>query len=191
MLDKSVPYFRVILKRTAGTPLPQAALPEGYSFRLYQPGDEKDWGEIETSVLEFDDAAKAAAYYQEHYGLYQEEAARRTLFLCAPDGGKVGTFTAWWCYTGVRRYPLVSWVALRPAYQGKGLGKALIARGVRLMAEIEGDVRMYFPTQSWSHKAIKLYQWAGFSLVTDEEKPGGFDNQTPQAMPILQQFGIH
>lgn len=190
MLDKSVPYFRVILRRAAGTPLPEAPLPEGYSFQLYQPGDAQSWGEIEASVLEFDTAAQASAYYMEHFGCYEEEAKRRTLFLCAPNGTKIGNYTAWWCYTGQRRYPLMSWVALRPEYQGKGLGKVLIAGGLRLMIDIEGDVQMYVPTQTWSHRAIGLYQWAGFHLVTDEAWPGGFENQIQQALPILRQFGI-
>lgn len=46
MLDKSIEYFRVILKRNAGTALPHSVLPDGYNFVKYQDGDEQAWGEI-------------------------------------------------------------------------------------------------------------------------------------------------
>lgn len=216
MLDKSLPYFRVILKRQPGAPLPRSpllgspqttavisgvassdmplwgaaipgvALPDGYSFVFYQPGDEQAWGEIETSVGEFEQVPDAVAYFARDYLPLQNELKRRTLFVQTATGEKVATFTAWWNYTGARRYPFMHWVAVKPQYQGLGLGKAIIAEGVRLMVAIEGDCVMYIPTQTWSHKAIRLYRWAGFELETTEPAPGGFVNQTAQALPVIQ-----
>lgn len=186
MLDKSVPYFRVILKRTAGTPLPpKAVLPAGFSFTTYQKGDAQAWGEIETSVLEFENVEKAVDYFNHTYAPFQSELERRTLFIQNEGGEKVATFTAWWNYTGTRRHPFMHWVAVKPQYQGKGLGKAIIAEGVRLMAEIEGDCDMYIPTQTWSHPAIRLYRSAGFDYDTAEAEPGGYRNQTAQALEVL------
>jgi ribosomal protein S18 acetylase RimI-like enzyme len=77
------------------------------------------------------------------------------------------------------------WVAVKPSYQGLGLGKAIIAKGVRLMVELEGDCVMYIPTQTWSHKAIKLYRWAGFELEMDEPEAGGVMNQTRRAYSLI------
>ncbi|GAA3402537.1 GNAT family N-acetyltransferase [Paenibacillus hodogayensis] len=185
MLDKSLEYYRVIMKREAGTPLPQADLPEGFRFALYRDGDEQAWGEIETSVLEFEQTEEAVRYFRENYAAYATEVKRRTLFVEREDGKKVATFTAWWNYTGRRRYPFMHWVAVKPRYQGLGLGKAIIARGVRLMTELEGDCVMYIPTQTWSHKAIRLYLWAGFELETEEPEPGGVINQTKQALELI------
>lgn len=186
MLDKSLDYYRVIMKRTAGAPLPHAELPEGFSFVLYRDGDVQAWGEIETSVLEFDRAEDAVRHFNTHYVPYDSEVRRRTLFIQrADDGRKVATFTAWWDYTGNRRYPFMHWVAVKPAYQGLGLGKAIIAKGVWLMVELEGDCVMYIPTQTWSHKAIKLYRWAGFELEWDEPEVGGVMNQTRQAYSLI------
>ena len=51
MLDKSIEWFRVILKRNRGTPLPPVLLPEGYAFVTYQEGDEQAWGEIDTCLF--------------------------------------------------------------------------------------------------------------------------------------------
>jgi GNAT superfamily N-acetyltransferase len=185
VLDKSLEYYRVILKREPGTPIPEAELPEGYSFATYRDGDEQAWGEIEASVLDFERADEAARYFREHYVPYATEVVRRTIFIQREDGKKVATFTAWWNYTGMRRHPFMHWVAVKPSHQGLGLGKAIIARGVRLMVELEGDCAMYIPTQTWSHKAIKLYRWAGFELELDEPEPGGVMNQTRQALALI------
>lgn len=211
MLDKSLPYFRVILKRQPGAALPGSSqpaatlpdmslwgatlpgalpgsFPAGYSFVFYQPGDEQAWAEIETSVDEFVQVSDALAYFARDYLPLQNELKRRTLFVQTVGGEKVATFTAWWNYTGARRYPFMHWVAVKPEYQGLGLGKAIIAEGVRLMVAIEGDCVMYIPTQTWSHKAIRLYRWAGFELEAEEPAPGGFVNQTAQAIPVIREL---
>ncbi|RKN72992.1 GNAT family N-acetyltransferase [Paenibacillus ginsengarvi] len=185
MLDKSLEYYRVIMKREPGTPIPAAELPEGFFFSMYREGDELAWAEIEASVQEFDDVEEAATYFHENYVPYATEVVRRTLFIQREDGKKVATFTAWWNYTGRRRHPFMHWVAVKPSYQGLGLGKAIIARGVKLMTELEGDCTMYIPTQTWSHKAIRLYRWAGFELELNEPEPGGVINQTKQALALI------
>ncbi|WP_274648744.1 GNAT family N-acetyltransferase [Paenibacillus humicola] len=185
MLDKSLEWYRIILKRETGAPIPQAALPKGYSIVTFQTGDEEAWGEIETSVLEFDEKDAAADYFTKNYIPYENEVKRRTLFIQADSGEKIATFTAWWNYTGIRRHPFVHWVAVKPQYQGRGLGKAIIAAGVRHMIEIEGDSVMYIPTSTWSHKAIRLYRWAGFEFELHEPAPGGFENQTKQAINLI------
>lgn len=75
------------------------------------------------------------------------------------------------------------WVSVKSHFQGLGLGKAIIAEGVRRMVDIEGV--MSIPTMTWSHQAIKLYRWAGFELELSEPAPGGYENQTAQAFPLI------
>lgn len=93
MLDKSLEYFRVILKRKAGTSIPQATLTKEFDFVTYQSGDELAWGEIETSVLEFDKVEDAVDYYKTNYVPYQTEVKRRTIFIQNKNGEKIATFT--------------------------------------------------------------------------------------------------
>jgi GNAT superfamily N-acetyltransferase len=188
LLDRTLDRYRIILKRVPGTAIPNADLPEGYSFVSFIEGDEKAWGDIEASVLEFDHEEDAVSYFTSDYLPYLNELKRRTYFIRKETGEKVGTFTAWWNYTDQRRYPFMHWVAVKPQYQGIGLGKTLIAKCVQRMVEIEGDCVMYIPTQTWSHKAIKLYLWAGFNFVTDEPSPGGFENETIQGLPIIEPY---
>ena len=53
MLDKSLKWFRVILKRNPGSPIPDIVLPKGFSFVNYQDGDKVALGEIETFAGNF------------------------------------------------------------------------------------------------------------------------------------------
>jgi hypothetical protein len=63
MLDKSVPYYDVLMKREKGATLPLVALAEGFRFVFYKAGDENEWAEIEASVGEFSRAVDALVYF--------------------------------------------------------------------------------------------------------------------------------
>lgn len=188
MLDKSVPYVKLFMKRTPSARMRSYDLPDGYSFAYFKPGDESDWGAIEYSVGEFETADEGKRRFEKDFLQYLDEVKRRTLFIENSKGDKIATATAWWDYTGKKRHPLLHWVAVHPEHQGKGLGKALIARIVEEMVHIEGQQDFYLSTQTWSHKAIKLYEWVGFSITT-EPKIGKRNNDTfEEAIRVLQQI---
>ena len=181
MLDKSVPFLNILMCRPAGTPIPQYALPEGYSFSMFAPGDEKEWAEIEASVLEFPRGVDALVRF-----LYApQEVARRCLFIQNPAGEKIATATIWWEYSGKRRDPWVSYVAVKPDYQGLGLSKALLSRLLELSAEIEGDRKVYLHTQTWSHRAVKLYEKFGFYITKEPNLFKYANNQYEEATALL------
>lgn len=186
MLDKTIPYHRVIMTRKAGTSIPSPMLPEGFSFRLFQLGDEQAWAKLETSVGEFDQVKDALLYFQQDYLPYRTELERRTLFVINPRQEIVATLTIWWRYTGERRHPWLHWVAVAPEYQGLGIGKALVCEGLRRLLRIEGDQDVYLPTQTWSYKAIGIYLFAGFEFNTELDY-GQFNNEYEQAITVLKQ----
>jgi len=172
MIDKSIPYVDILMKREAGTPFPDFPLPEGYRFVLFKDGDETEWAEITASAGEFD----------------REELKRRCTFVETTEGEKVATCTAWWSYTGERRDPWLHWIAVKAGYQGLGLGKSVVAEGMRRMIAIEGDRDMYLHTQTWSYKAFNIYRKMGFQ-ITREKGLGGCDtNDYDRAMEILKPF---
>ncbi|MCL2815592.1 MAG: GNAT family N-acetyltransferase [Oscillospiraceae bacterium] len=187
MLDKSIPYFDVLMLRKKGVPVPRFTLPDGFTFSFFQAGDEKSWAEIETSVLEFSDESDALTYFQETYMPLAPELEKRCLFIENHQNTKIATSTAWWDYTGIRRDPWLHWVAVNPQYQNLGLGKAIISKATQLMLEIEGDRDFYLHTQTWSHKAIKIYEQMGYR-VTDEKNLRGYTNENyEKAMAVLNQ----
>lgn len=175
MLDKTIPYYHVLMKREKGSPLKEYKLPENFRFTMFKSGDENQWAEIEASVGEFENAADALVYFQTNYLPYINELERRCIFIEDENGEKVATLTIWWSYTGKRRVPWINWVAVKAGYQGLGLGKAIFFEGIKMLIEIEGDVDVYLHTQTWSYKAINIYKKAGFE-ITGEKPVGKYEN---------------
>jgi GNAT superfamily N-acetyltransferase len=55
MLDKSLPYLNILMKRSADAPdidLQSYSLPQGYVLRPFAPADQAGWAEILESVIE-------------------------------------------------------------------------------------------------------------------------------------------
>jgi len=165
MLDKSVPHVDILMHRPAGLTIPPVSVPAGFRAVLYMPGDARAWAEIETAVLEFNDVCEALAYFERSFLAYPGETERRCLFLETDMGEKVATASTWWAYSGKRRDPWLHWVAVKPEYQGLGLGKAIVAAALSLMQEIEGDCDSYLHTQTWSHRAVGVYEKMGFTMT--------------------------
>ncbi len=164
MLDKTLEYVQILMIRRRGKPVRYFPVPEGFSISMYKKGDEVSWAEIEASVGEFESVGKAHEYFCGKYLPYERELERRCIFIEDGLGKKVATFTAWWEYAGKRRKPWVSWVSVRPEYQGIGLGKAIVSAGIKLFIEIEGDADIYLKTQTWSYKAVNIYREQGFRM---------------------------
>lgn len=183
MLDKSIPCFRVIMRRPANTPITRIELPQGYSIRSYQENELDDWADIETSVGEFDTTEESRRYFIREFLPYPDKLPRRVYFLYNAAGEKIGTISAWWLDHGKNYHPLLHWVAIKPDYQGQGLGRPLINFGIRKLIEIEGDLDIYLRTQTWSHRAIALYLLEGFQFI---KKPfAGYQNDYFQAIRVL------
>lgn len=145
--------------------LPDPKLPEGYSFRLYQPGDAKTWAHITTIVDEYDDEARAEASFINGFMPEEEELKRRLVFVTAPDGSAVATSMAWMFEENGQRFGRVHWICNDPAHQGKGIGRAIVLWAMKRIAELEPGLDQYLDTQTWSHKAIGLYLRLGFHPV--------------------------
>ena len=95
MLDKSIPYAEIWMKRAhKSTPI-QPVQSDNYSLRSYQAGDERHWARIETSVGEFDNEAEALAYFEKEFMPEQAQLGQRMFFALDQSGTPVGTATAW------------------------------------------------------------------------------------------------
>lgn len=184
MLDKSLPYYNIIMKRLKGTDYSPAILPQGYAFKPFEPGDERVWSEIMVAVGEFDTKEEASEYFEANYLPYPEALRSRAFFIVDTSGACVATLTNWWNYTGEIREPSVHWVGVLPEHQGLGLGKAIVFEGMRRMIELEGDRNFYLHTQTWSYVAISIYRKAGYRIVKDEVF-GGYQNDYDLAIAAI------
>jgi len=169
MLDKSIPYAKLMMVRKAGTPIPVFPLPDGFKYVFFEDGDDVDWARIETSVDEFNSEFAALLRFKEDFIPYTDELYRRLLFIETEDGKKIATANAWWSFVDYERRAWLHWVSVEAGYQGLGLGKAIVSRITQLLEEIEGDVDFYLSTQTWSYKAIDIYKKCGYE-PTNEKK---------------------
>lgn len=162
MMDKSLPYYEVVMVRDDLVNYPEYLLPEGYEYHIYQPGDEKAWAEIETSVTEFDECKKAEEYFKNEFLCFPEEAKKRCIFVKNPEGELVATTSAWFGddLGGIKQK--LHWVAVKPEYQGKGLSKALLTKALDVLNDLHCDGKIYLTTQTWSYTAIGIYKKFGF-----------------------------
>ncbi len=176
MLDKSVEYHEIFMKRPAGAPLKRFRLPECFQFVYFKKGDERIWADIEASVMEFDSKSDAHKYFKGKYLPFLSELERRCMFVQDDKGNKIATLSIWWDYTGKRRNPWLHWFAVKPGFQGRGIGNALLYRVMKETIAIEGDVDVYLKTQTWSHRAINLYMRQSFEITT-EKKVGPWKNK--------------
>ncbi|WP_246066802.1 GNAT family N-acetyltransferase [Paenibacillus koleovorans] len=142
--------------------IPEAALPAGYSFRLYREGDESHWADIETLASEFPEREAALTRFRQEFCPYLDEMKRRCLFVVSPVGRYVGTTTAWYGDTlGDGVQGRIHWVAVIPEEQGSKLAKPLLSEALRVMAAL-GHERAYLTTQTTSWKAVNMYLQYGF-----------------------------
>ena len=188
MLDKTVPYAGLFMRREAGVQTAAYPLPDGYRFAFYNDGDEISWARLEASVLEFDNEFAALMHFKENFAQDVDELRRRCLFIENSDGMKIATSTAWWRHIGDERRPWLHWVAVDPQYQGLGLGKAIVSRVVDLMIELEGDADFFLGTQTWSYKAINIYMAHGFQPTQEKKLYTDRRNNYKKAMRILRKL---
>ncbi len=186
MLDKSIPYFNIILIRKYNTKYCEERLPKWFHYESFKSGDEVHWAEIETSVLEFSEESEAMKYFDREYLKYKKELSERCIFITTEEGQKVGTATAWWNTRNEIRVPSIHWVSIKPDYQNMGLGKSIVSKVIKTSIELDGDKDSFLHTQTWSYHAVGIYLQAGYKILRDGTF-GKYQNDYEAALPYLKE----
>jgi len=184
MPDRSIPYHNIIMRLAAIPPQPRFPLPAGYAFRGWQAGDEARWAALETEIGDFGTQREAMVYFQERYLPQPGELQRRFIGVENAAGGLAGAVIAWYETVGGIKTSVLHWLAVSPARQGTGLGKALVREALRRYRALEGPP-VYLHTQPWSYVAVGLYSACGFRILKSETFCG-YENQYEAAMAVLQ-----
>jgi GNAT superfamily N-acetyltransferase len=161
----AVPYFPLKMALDDLSRPGRRELPAGYGLSLYRPGDENAWVTIERAAGEFLSDDKALARFEQEFGPHLDEMRERCLFLHAPDGRPIGTTTAWYGEHGGRTIGRLHWVAIVPAFQGRGLAKPLVSAALALMRRWHASAYLTTQTPSWI--AVKVYLDLGFVPVRE------------------------
>jgi GNAT superfamily N-acetyltransferase len=161
--------MRVLMVRENLENIPEFALPAGFSFRWYQPGDEAIWLQVDT--LANPDSPLTPDFFNQCFGSDPGVLTRRQCYLLNPTGQAIGTATAWFDddFEGAR-FGRVHYVAIVPEYQGRGLSKPLMTITCRRLRQLGHD-RAYLATFTARIPAINLYRQFGFvPLIRNAEE---------------------
>ncbi len=77
----------------------------------------------------------------------------------------MATATAWYARSELGYQASLHWVAVMPAYQGLGLGKAVVQQALSLFPALDPGEDVWLHTQTWSHVAVRLYFKLGFRIL--------------------------
>lgn len=185
MLDKSVPFHTIIMKRPyEKAPVPKA-LPIGYKIRTFEPGDEVGWAEIETAVLEFESVEQALTCHHGYIPRFDDLIIRQW-FVEDPHKKLIATATAWCDVTPKGKVPVVHALGCRPEFQGNGFGRAVAIKMLESFYELDTNLDVWLDTQTWSYKAVELYLSLGF-VPMKHAVFNGTQNEYEKALPIFKE----
>lgn len=156
-------HFPVKMTRANLDNLPEFALPSGFALRWYQSGDETHWLRIHLAADQLNKISPEL--FKGQFGSDVKLLSERQCFLLAPTGEVVATGTAWFNddFAG-GRWGRVHWMAVAPEFQGRSLGKVLLAAICQRLREL-GHERAYLTTCTARVPAIRLYLRFGFKPV--------------------------
>ena len=144
--------------------LPVYGCPLGFAVRSYAPGDAATWAAIEAKAGPFATEADALAHFETEFAPHAGQLPGRMLFLVGA-AGPIGTTTAWFGEFKGRRCGRIHWVAILPAFQGRGLAKPLLSAAMARIAAKHACVYLTTETTSW--RGINLYLGFGFEPVVE------------------------
>lgn len=136
-------------------------MPQPFTLRKYQPGDEKAWLAIHIKADPFNTFNEESFY--KAFDRDEQRWRENQFYICDPNGQPIGTATAWTVKKDedATAQGLVHWVAIDPDYQGKGLAKPLMAAVCHRLKE-RGFDKAYLNTSSGRLPAVALYLAFGF-----------------------------
>lgn len=162
--------------------IPVHEVPAGYSIRGYERGDDKSWTAIQRAsepFLPIDDTTFAT-----EFGEDDERLLDRCFFVVTDDGDVVGTVTAWegpfvpydpavTTPTDLRAllvakraaqtaepWGMLSWFAVRPDHQGRGVARPLLTAMLQRLAR--DHHRCWAMTSTGRPASIRLQVEFGF-----------------------------
>ena len=187
MLNRNIPFYNIIMKKTCPEQLNVPELPVEFELHHYSPGVERQWAELEYEIGDFPSVADAQKYFVEKYLNHPELLEQRGVFVSHRERKcLVGACIAWLDYQGTKPVSSLHWLVTKEQYQNRGIASAMLAAALNIYAEDNG-FPVYLHTQPWSYKAIQLYCRYGFHLLKHETF-AEFQNQYEQALPILEQY---
>ena len=217
-MDRSVPYHSAIMVKSDPEAYPRYALPSGYSIALYEAGMEEGWARLQSEVGGVGSIDRARTVFAREFLLgrkmdWEDEsiervdpadvpssplygkARERIVLALDPSGEVAGTGALWDGDHFGETLPRVHYIGVGAAHQGRGIAKAIMTRLMDLCREVGSRGDIYLTTQSWSHRAIRVYKRFGFVpyigekpvnwKLTAEDEERGFREAAIEAWELI------
>ena len=174
--------------------IPVTPFPEGFSVRFFRAADGHDaelyrhiWQEADRRLFNDSTMALRDDWFANGFGMDSALHEERIMFIVAPDKQTVGVTTAWFAAEPTGPMALVHYVAMLPAYTGKGLSKPLLAAVLRRQREL-GHTECRLGSSTGRSAAVNLYVKFGFM-------PGAVRREVARVMqrtnPLLFPRSVH
>ena len=149
----------VVMLRSHMDGIPMVPFPEGYGIRPMSVADIGLWTDIQRDAEPYIRIGDGT--FMDSFGDDLAALPWRCFIITDPKGRGVGTISAWYNrnFRGLD-YGQVHWVAVRPAYQGRGLAKAGLSYVMQRLAK--WHERSFLDTSTEREVAIRLYLDFGF-----------------------------
>ncbi len=182
MIDRSIPYYNLILKcdKVHITPI---SLPKGYHFKMFEVGDEKFWAKLEYEIGDFSSIEESEMYFKTNYCNKIDELKKRCVFVVDDNDKVVGSCIAWHDLKGNNTVASLHWLVVSPEHQVKHIGLVLCQKVMEIFKEF-GETPVYIHTQPWSYNAILLYIKLGFKIQKTDAF-SHYENQYSKALETL------
>jgi len=149
----------VVMVRPHMRDIPQAELPSGFGIRAMRRGEAGLWMDIQRDAEPYMELTEGL--FERQFGDDPAAQKWRCFFIVTDRDVAVGTISAWYSRDFMGDdYGRIHWVATRPAYQRRGLGKAGLTYAMNRLAEWHD--RCYLDTATARLPAIKMYLDYGF-----------------------------
>jgi len=163
MLDKSLTLRYLIMTKTDTDAFPKFDLPEGYTFKMYEKGDENLWADIEISVGQFSNREDAIRMFNcEFVDGHNLALNERIVFVLDKGKKAVATGALWNGLFNGKTEQRLHWIAVDDSCKGKGIAKALVSKLLTLYGDLGYQGFIYLITETWCYSAVNIYTKFGF-----------------------------
>lgn len=150
--------YKIIMIRPHLRQIPEFSLPEGFSVRNLTPTEGEVWLSIWQDAEDW--RSIDIGRWESEFAHAPEDVAQRCFVAISHDGTPVATASAWKASPEDLEFGRVHWIATRKAYQGRGIGKAMMTQVLTSLARWHD--KAILETQSYRLAAIRMYLDFGF-----------------------------
>ncbi len=193
MMDKSIPCIGILMTCAHPADYPRRRLPEGYTVRPFEDGMEYDWAKLQASVEHFDSEEEALKRFDQEFAIDRRTLQDRGIFVYNAEGKLAASLLLWYGPHFGRRRARIHFTAVAPEEQGKGLCRAMMTMVLDMYHRFELTGGIYIVTQTWSYKAINIYQQFGFKPYIGPQPNGwyssidDFEQESREAWDLIEQ----